>query len=134
MVVMARNMLLFFLLLFLLAGCGPLVREHKEAAAVPIQDIDFGSLKSGVWAGEYDGGMYKWRANSVEVHVQDGRVTEIRLLMAKESNDHALVHDQIIQGQTLKVDGISGASLTSRAYIKAVEQALIQALSVNGEG
>ncbi len=104
-----------------------LIREHKQARDISIKDIDFSRLESGIWNGHYDGGMYGWRENSVMVTVGDGRVTQIVLQHSAESNDYTLIYRQIIAAQSLLVDGISGATLTSRAYIKGVENALLQA-------
>jgi uncharacterized protein with FMN-binding domain len=46
---------------------------------------------------------------------------------AAKNTDHETLYDRVIQAQSLQVDTISGATLTSKAYLQAVENALIQA-------
>jgi len=75
--------------------------------------------------------MYKWRANECDVTVSNGRVTDIRLVGSKDPADkntqHEVLYDRVIQAQSLQVDTISSATLTSKAYLQAVENALLQA-------
>jgi len=40
---------------------------------------------------------------------------------------HETLYDRVIAGQSLHVDTVSGATLTSKAYLQAVENALVQA-------
>ncbi len=112
-------------------GWGYLSREHREAASLPLSALDFANLKDGVYTGEYEGGMYRWRTNQVEVTVSGGKVTGIRLLSSKFGDGAAKLTDplyeQVVGGQTLEVDAVSGSTLTSRAALKAVESALLKA-------
>ena len=75
--------------------------------------------------------MYKWRANECQVTVSSGKVTDIQLAASKDpggkNTQHQELYDRVIQAQSLQVDTISGATLTSKAYLQAVENALIQA-------
>lgn len=111
-------------------GMSYVFKEHREVRALPLNLVDFSELKDGVYTGEYEG-MYKWRTNTVEVTVSGGKVTDIKLLSAGFSYDDMTkpdtLYDQIISQQTLQVDVISGATLTSKGYLQAVENALIQA-------
>ncbi|WP_438446638.1 FMN-binding protein [Gorillibacterium sp. sgz5001074] len=104
-----------------------LSREHREARNLPIGNIDFSKLKDGTYIGKYEGGMYKWRANEVKVTVSKGKVTRIELLMHKENQSATFtgqLYGRVIHAQSLQVDTISGATLTSKAYLKSVEIAL----------
>jgi uncharacterized protein with FMN-binding domain len=38
-----------------------------------------------------------------------------------------VLYDRVVQAQSLQVDTISGATLTSKAWLQAVENALLQA-------
>ncbi|MEW6082777.1 MAG: FMN-binding protein [Bacillota bacterium] len=113
-------------------------KERREAGALPIAVVDFNKLDDGTYVGEYAGGMYRMRATKVEVTLSSGKVTEIKLLkgaMDKEGQPAVLakglsIHDlfgRVIESQSLQVDTISGATLTSKAHLKAVENALEQA-------
>jgi uncharacterized protein with FMN-binding domain len=74
--------------------------------------------------------MNKWRANKVQVTVSSGKVTDITILEHKERPTPELtdkLYNSVIESQSLQVDTISGATLTSKAYLKSVENALSKA-------
>ncbi len=106
-------------------------KEHIEAKNIPLDGADFSKLKDGTYTGNYAGGMYKWRANEVEVTIGTGKVTGIQQQNSKDPAaarfDTELLYKRVIDAQSLQVDTISGATLTSKAYLKAVEDALIKA-------
>lgn len=103
-------------------------REHSEAKNLPIATIDFNNIRDGIYIGNYEGGMYKWRVNDVQVTVSEGKVKEIKLLKERfEFKDANKLYSNVIQAQSLQVDTVSGATLTSKAYLKSIENALIKA-------
>lgn len=107
-----------------------LSKEHNEAKNLPLNGVDFSRLNDGTYIGVYEGGMYKWRANKVQVTVSSGKVTDIKIQEHKENQSAEFtgkLYDRVIKAQSLQVDTISGATLTSKAYLKAVENALKQA-------
>jgi len=111
-------------------GWSFLSKEHEEARNLPLNAVDFSRLKDGSYVGEYAGGMYKWRANSVRVLVDSGKVSEIEPIagVVDPGKEPAKVlYDRVISEQSMQVDTISGATLTSKAYLQAVENALLQA-------
>jgi len=112
-------------------GWSRLMKEHREAKSLPLDAVDFSKLNDGTYHGAYEGGMYKWRANECQVTVSSGKVTDIRLVASKDpaaKNTQAeVLYERVIQAQSLQVDTISSATLTSKAYLKAVEDALLQA-------
>jgi uncharacterized protein with FMN-binding domain len=112
-------------------GWSNLSKEHREARNLPLNAVDFSRLNDGVYHGAYEGGMYKWRANECEVTVNSGKVAGIQLVNSKDPGEkntqHQELYNRVIQAQSLQVDTISGATLTSKAYLKAVENALVQA-------
>jgi uncharacterized protein with FMN-binding domain len=125
---------LMIILVILVVGFGIgwsfLSKEHREAASLPLNAVDFSRLVDGVYVGEYEGGMYKWRANSVQVTVSSGEVTKIEPISGvvdQGNGSTQMLYDRVIKSQSLQVDTISGATLTSKAYLQAVENALIQA-------
>jgi uncharacterized protein with FMN-binding domain len=75
--------------------------------------------------------MYKWRASKAQVIVTSGKVKDIKLLSSSDpgckNTDPALLYERVIEAQSLQVDTVSGATLTSKAYLKSVEDALIKA-------
>ena len=112
-------------------GWSLLMKEHNEAKSLPLNAVDFDSLNDGTYHGAYAGGMFRWRVNECDVTVANGKVTDIQLVATKdpaaENTDHAMLYDRVIEAQSLQVDTISGATLTSKAYLQAVENALLQA-------
>lgn len=126
----------FFGLLVLFAigggiGWTLLSKEHREAASLSLDAVDFNRLDDGTYHGVYAGGMYRWRANECDVTVTNGKVTGIQLVDSTdpgdENTDAEMLYDRVIEEQTLLVDTISGATLTSKAYLKSIENALLQA-------
>ncbi|MDF2988153.1 MAG: hypothetical protein K0R50_3663 [Eubacterium sp.] len=104
--------------------------ERKEGKNLPIAAVDFKKLKDGTYVGEYEGGSYKMRANKVQVTVSSGKVTDIKILMHKENQTPEFtgkLYGRVIESQSLQVDTISGATITSKAYLKSVENALVKA-------
>lgn len=112
-------------------GWSLLMKEHREARGLPQDAVDFSILRDGSYRGLYEGGMYKWRRNECDVTVAGGRVTAIQLTASKdpgrENTTVQPLYDRVIHAQSLQVDTISGATLTSKAYLQAVENALLQA-------
>lgn len=106
-------------------------KEHVEAMNVTLDGADFSKLKDGIYNGAYEGGMYRWRANEVKVTVSSGKVTDIQQINTKDPAaakfDNALLYKRVIDNQSLQVDTISSATLTSKAYLKAIEDALLKA-------
>ncbi|MHB8062665.1 MAG: FMN-binding protein [Ruminiclostridium sp.] len=104
--------------------------ERQEARNLPISAINFNNLNDGTYIGEYEGGKYKLRANKVQVTVSSAKVTDIKILEHKENQSPEFtdkLYNRVIEAQSLQVDAISGATLTSKAYLKSVENALIKA-------
>jgi len=112
-------------------GWSKLSKEHREARSLPLDAVDFGKFNDGTYHGAYEGGMYKWRANECQVTVSSGRVTDIQLVGSSDpggkNTQHVALYDRVIEAQSLQVDTISGATLTSKAWLQCVENALIQA-------
>lgn len=109
-----------------LAGCAP--KSHGEAvaerqsAAAAAQN----AVESTTAIGE---GMGKHGKFTVEVSANDGVVDRITVLDSRETpgmGDVAMekMTKSIIDGQTLNVDTVSGATLTSMAFLTAVGSAL----------
>jgi len=127
---MIKKFIIFILIVLSISlfSCYSIRKEHQEARNLPIEAINFSQLKDGTYVGQYDGGMYQWRKNEVEVVIESGKVISIRLLNRDdpkaENSDHSILFKRVMQAQSLEVDAISGATLTSNAYLKAVEIAL----------
>jgi len=106
-------------------------REHREARGLPLNAVDFGKLSDGVYEGLYEGGMYRWRRNECAVTVRDGKVVDIALTGSQdpgaENAKAETLYERVIAAQSLQVDTLSSATLTSKAYLQCVENALLPA-------
>lgn len=90
-------------------------------------DIDMSQVKDGTYKGDSDGGMVKVK---VEVTVKDHKITKIDLLEhenMKGKPAEAMIPEMVIKN-TDKVDGVSGATLSSKTIKNAVNVALQQSL------
>ena len=126
-------LMIVFVILAAAGGIGWLLltKEHREAASLPLNAVNFDKLNDGSYHGAYAGGMFKWRINECDVTVTNGKVVDIQLGStidpAAENMDHEELYARVIKAQSLHVDTISGASLTSKAYLQCIENALIPA-------
>ena len=97
-------------------------RGLDEGKALVINEVDFQSLEDAIYWGEYEAG--RW-TNSVKVEVSDGEIRSISLIegfdMKKVKEE---IYGKVIENQSLSVDGVSGATVSSKAYLKAIENAL----------
>lgn len=111
---------------------------RNEIQALVIQDVDFKNLRDGTYLGEYTGTKSHSRDTKIEVTISGGEITTVRILkgaLDKEGKPAELtgglsiddLFSNAIEAKTLQVDAISGATLTSKAHLKALENALKQA-------
>jgi uncharacterized protein with FMN-binding domain len=124
-------------LLVLLAGCGGLPAAETKAYldSIPVGNLSTLSAAkaAGTYSGTYTiampaGGIAMYRTVSVDVTVNAShQVTAIALTSPKELNDEkfgAKISGTVVAQQSLAIDGVSGASYSSKAFLKAVENAL----------
>ncbi len=87
--------------------------------------------------GNFTGGTYDAYYGTVQIQatVQGGQITDVKTLKfpnhsgtSRSINRQALPYllQEVAQAQSSKIDIISGATLTSRAYIKSLRDALNQ--------
>jgi len=111
-------------------GWSKISKEHREIRGLPLDKVDFSRLEDGTYTGGFEGGMYKWRENEIRVTVEAGRVVKIEILKHKENQKKEFtdkLFNQVISTQSLQVDTVTGATLTSRAYLLGLENALEKA-------
>lgn len=101
-----------------------LSRGLEAGLNVKINGIDQSALNDGVYTGKYEFG--RW-SNEVKVVVENYKITAIEIVddvtfplpsMAKE------LFNRVIQAQNTTVDAVTEATVTSKAYLKAIENAL----------
>jgi len=99
-------------------------KKLNQLAAAPIWDLDLTKKSDGVYEGEYSAFPIRVK---VEVTVAQHKITKIDII--KHDNGKGApaeaITDQVIQAQTLNVDTISGATYSSKAILKAIENAFL---------
>jgi len=97
----------------------------SEGMRVSIEGVDLSNIPDGSYIGSYE---FKRWSNSVIVHVSDNRIIGIEMYEdvfgATVTDAFGDIVDRVILAQDTTVDAVSGATVTSKAYLKAIEDAL----------
>jgi uncharacterized protein with FMN-binding domain len=104
-------------ILFFLFGCWN----------VEVGNPDLQKVKDGTYIGEYSAGPVKVKAQTtVKSHV----ITAVKILEHRNGRGQKAeaITANIISAQSLNVDAISGATLSSKVILKAVEVGLEQGM------
>ena len=114
-----------FLLVLIIGGSGfYMTRGLNSGKNMIIKPIDTSQLENGVYKGIYNGG--RW-SNEVNVTIIDKKVSKIVIVKSvvfeKAEVSTALINE-VIKKQNTNVDVIGGATVTSKAYLKSIENAL----------
>jgi len=91
-----------------------LSRGVNSYESIELTDINMSNLSDGTYTGEYSEG--RWR-NTVEVTVTNGKIIAIEPIQS-------VLFERVIDEQKITVDTITGATVTSKAYLKSIENAL----------
>ena len=135
--------LIALMVLLILSGVGTAAvladaPARNEIQALEIKQVDFANLKDGVFTGKFEGMKGSSRNVTVVVTIQDGEISDIRVTKGAVDESGALIEinggvtisdlfQRVLDSQSMQVDGISGATLTSKTHLKALESALLQA-------
>ena len=124
-------LVLVVVLLAAIPGWYLMFNGMSEIKAMVIRDVDLSKIPDGVYRGSYHKGRWTY---DVEVDVRDHEIVSVKNLnprmdVAKSWNDQAAA--KIVEQQSIAVDVISGATVNTKAFEKAVERALRPA---RGEG
>lgn len=114
-----------FLLVLIIGGTGfYMTRGLNPGKNMIINPINISQLKDGVYKGKYNGG--RW-SNEVNVTLKNKKTAQIaivkRVVFEKTEVSRELIN-KVIKKQDTNVDVISGATVTSKAYLKSIENAL----------
>jgi len=98
----------------------------SEGAAVTLNGVNLSNVPDGGYTGVYE--FRRW-SNTLTVHVKDHKITAIDIEKdipgAEVTNCSGEMFRRVIEAQDTKVDTVSGATVTSKAYLKAIENAFI---------
>jgi uncharacterized protein with FMN-binding domain len=112
-------LVILFTGLFLFISRGLDAKSQPALAGVTAQ-----GLADGTYEGSYEGG--RW-TNRVRVTVAGGKIGNIALLqdVIFSKNDVSVaLFERVITAQSTQVDAVAGATVTSKAYLKSIENAL----------
>ncbi|MCC3866902.1 FMN-binding protein [Terrisporobacter mayombei] len=110
------------LLVIIVSGLFAVTRGIKEGKKVEINSVDISKLEDGAYVGKYS--KNRW-TSEVEVSVKGKKIESIKLLSEPLTPDVGdELSKKIIEKQNVNVDVISGATVSSKAYLKSVENAL----------
>jgi uncharacterized protein with FMN-binding domain len=121
------KIILSVLIVFILITVGGiffLSRGLASGSKLVINDVKLSAIKDGAYNGKYKNG--RW-TNEVNLTVKDHKITNIDLvkdvLFPKPEVTKELFN-KVIKEQNIDVDAISGSTITSKAYLKSIENAL----------
>lgn len=101
-----------------------LVNGMDRAQALELNQINLSQIEDGKYVGSFE--TTRW-TNTVEVTIKEHKITEIKLtddvMFALEGLSDRLFK-KVIDNQSLEVDIETGSTITSKAYLKAIENAL----------
>lgn len=118
---------IFVSLAHLIVGLVGLSDYKTSINEIEINEVEISQVADGTYIGDCDAGYI---CVEVQVSVSNGILTDIKLL--KHINERGEKAEQVIEdilnSQTLMVDGVSGATNSSNVIRKAVENALIKGI------
>ena len=106
----------------------PINQTIIEVRNMKIEDVDLNNVKNGTYSGDYNYGAFYC---AVEVTVLNHKISDIKIVKnedtkyAKKAEGVIL---KVIEKQKVNVDTVSGATTTSKALLKATENALRKGL------
>ncbi|MGI6249565.1 MAG: FMN-binding protein [Acutalibacteraceae bacterium] len=123
-----KKILLILVVLIALGILGFKLASNKivsDAEALTVEEIDFSQMEDGEYLGNYE--IFPVKV-SVKTKIQDGKIVQIEFL--EHFNGRGVLAEKIvnriIKKQSLQVDVISGATVSSVAIKKAVEDSLLK--------
>ena len=124
-----RKILLYaVIIIILISGFGFFYMSYglDLGSSLEINDVDLSTLTNGTYTGTYRSG--RW-TNTVKVIIKDHRISDIKIVDDILFSQPAVLDkilNRVINKQRVKVDVISEATVTSKAYLKAIELALVE--------
>lgn len=117
--------MLCFLIIVLLSAC--MRRETAHVRNLEFGPVNLEDIQNGTYEGRYAYADFEY---VVEVDVEDHTIADIKVLQNRTSKYALMVEDvlpRVLEAQNLNVDATTGATTTSKALLKAIENALTNA-------
>ncbi len=104
----------------------PKIKEQAEVRSMAIKDVVLSDIPDGLYQGDFD---YSGFTYTVAVVVKERTIKDIKVLETRDdeyAKKAEAVIDRVLKAQSLKVDAITGATLTSKVLLKSVERAFME--------
>lgn len=102
----------------------PNEKKLEVVRNMPIENVNLEEINDGTYRGDYSYGSYTYK---VDVIVKAHKIEKIDVINNRDTS-HAKkaegVISRVLEKQSLNVDAVSGATTTSKALLKAIENAL----------
>ncbi len=126
-----QTALIIILAILLLIGIGinKILKGNKEIKNMIIEEVDLSKVADGVYTGKFE----NIRSHEVKVKIKGHRIVAIKRIgvqrdeSKKDTADKAI--DKMIVEQSVAIDTVSGATLSTKAIQKAVENALSKGIT-----
>ncbi|MEN3185313.1 MAG: FMN-binding protein [Atribacterota bacterium] len=121
-----KILLLVVLILAALFGIfwGYLTYGLYETERLTLSMVDLSAIEDGTYRGKYEKGRFTCE---VEVKVEDHTIVDVKLVSSSRISIPAVYQELILRLKNvnaLPVDTVGGATVSSKAFLKAVENAL----------
>ncbi len=93
---------------------------------ITINDVRLANLADGEYEGTFKGGRF---SNTVVVTIMNQKIVNIKKtkpLSTSTDDLYKQIYNEVIKKQSLNIDTISGASVTTKTALKAIENALLK--------
>lgn len=110
--------------LAVISGGTVLWRGLSALAAIEVANLDLRQVKDGVYVGQCSTPLV---SAAVQVIVVDGKISAIEVVHHNSSERGKAAEkivEEVLARQTLNVDVVSGATMSSKVILKAIENAL----------
>jgi uncharacterized protein with FMN-binding domain len=115
-------------------GAVPPSRSSPRSGAPSSRSGQGAASSSGSYTGEV--ADTRWGPVQVQITVQGGKITQSRAVQYPQNNGRdaqingyalPILDQEVTQGQTAKIDTVSGATVTSDGYLQSLQSAIDQA-------
>lgn len=103
-----------------------MVRGLDSGSKMAIGQVDLMTLKDGVYVGKHKAGRF---SNELSVTIENHKIDRIDIIKDLRFQNPVVtseIFDAVIEEKNTNVDVVSGATVSSKAYLKAIENALMQ--------
>lgn len=111
-------------LLFVLIGVSFYLKTLvNDINSITVSNLNMADITDGIYVGEYSVTPVYVK---VEVSVTEHKITSIKIIEHENGlgGKAEKIVDEVIRRQSLEVDSVSGATVSSKCIIKAIENAL----------